>query len=40
MTENNIFEQIKKVNEHSQEYWSARDLMPLLGYSRKVVNSL
>jgi DNA-damage-inducible protein D len=34
MTERNIFEQIKKVNEFGQEYWSARDLMPLLGYSR------
>jgi len=23
---NNIFEQIKKINEYGQEYWSARDL--------------
>ncbi len=30
---NNIFEQIKKVNEHGQEFWSARDLYKLLGYT-------
>jgi len=30
---NNIFEQIKKVNEYGQEYWSARDLYKLLGYT-------
>ena len=30
---NNIFEQIRKVNEYSQEYWSARDLYKLLGYT-------
>jgi len=30
---NNIFEQIKKVNEYEQEYWSARDLYKLLGYT-------
>jgi DNA-damage-inducible protein D len=29
----NIFEQIKKVNEYEQEYWSARDLYKLLGYT-------
>ncbi|MEK7528429.1 MAG: DNA damage-inducible protein D [Patescibacteria group bacterium] len=29
---NNIFEQIKKVNEYGKEYWSARDLMAPLGY--------
>lgn len=29
----NIFEKIKKINEHNQEYWSARDLFKLLGYS-------
>lgn len=29
----NIFEQSKKVNEYSQEYWSARDLYKLLGYT-------
>ncbi|KKP37446.1 MAG: hypothetical protein UR28_C0030G0003 [Candidatus Peregrinibacteria bacterium GW2011_GWF2_33_10] len=28
----NIFEQIKHVNEYGQEYWSARELMPMLGY--------
>lgn len=30
---NNIFEQIKKVNEYGQENWSARDLYKLLGYT-------
>ena len=30
---NNIFEQIKKVNEYGQEYWSARELCKLLGYT-------
>ena len=29
----NTFDQIKKVNEHYQEYWSARDLYKLLGYT-------
>lgn len=29
---NNIFEQIKRINEYSSEYWSARDLMIPLGY--------
>lgn len=33
MTQNNIFEQIKKVNKFGQEYWSARDLYRLLGYT-------
>ena len=33
MTINNIFEQIKKINEYKQEFWSARDLMIPLGYS-------
>lgn len=28
------FEQIKLVNQHGAEYWSARDLQPLLGYSQ------
>lgn len=28
------FEDIKKVNENGQEYWSARELMPLLGYHK------
>lgn len=30
---NNIFEQIKKINEYGKEYWSARDLSKLLGYT-------
>lgn len=30
---NNIFEDIKKTNEFGQEYWSARDLYKLLGYT-------
>lgn len=29
----NIFEQIKKINEYGSEYWSARDLYKLLGYT-------
>jgi len=28
-----IFEQIKKTNKHGQEYWNARDLYKLLGYT-------
>jgi DNA-damage-inducible protein D len=28
------FENLKKINEHGAEYWSARDLQPLLGYSQ------
>ena len=31
---NNIFEEIKKINEHWKEFWSARDLMIPLGYIR------
>ncbi|MDD2772700.1 MAG: hypothetical protein PHP45_03280 [Elusimicrobiales bacterium] len=30
---NNIFERIKKINEHGREFWSARDLYKLLGYT-------
>ena len=30
---NIIFEDIKKINEYGQEYWSARDLYKLLGYT-------
>jgi len=30
---NNAFEQIKKINEYGQEYWSARELYKLLGYT-------
>jgi DNA-damage-inducible protein D len=26
------FEALRKINEHSAEYWSARDLQPMLGY--------
>jgi DNA-damage-inducible protein D len=29
----NIFETIKKTNEYNQEFWSARDLYKLLGYT-------
>jgi len=28
------FEELKKINEHGAEYWSARELQPLLGYSQ------
>jgi len=28
------FEEMKKINDHGAEYWSARDLQPLLGYSQ------
>src|SRR4030067_1443403 len=28
------FEDLKKVNEHGAEYWSARELQPLLGYTQ------
>ena len=31
---NNSFEDLKKVNEHGAEYWSARELQPLLGYTQ------
>lgn len=30
---NTVFEQIKKINEYDQEYWSARDLYKILGYT-------
>lgn len=30
---NSLFEQIKKLNEQGQEYWSARELYKLLGYT-------
>jgi len=29
----NIFEKIKQINEYGSEYWSARDLYKLLGYT-------
>ena len=28
------FEELKKTNEHGSEYWSARELQPLLGYGQ------
>jgi DNA-damage-inducible protein D len=28
------FESLKKLNDHGVEYWSARDLQPLLGYAK------
>ena len=28
------FEDLKKINDHGAEYWSARELQPLLGYSQ------
>jgi len=28
------FEDLKKVNEHGAEYWSAREIQPLLGYTQ------
>ena len=28
------FDQVKRVREDGTEYWSARDLMPLMGYVR------
>ena len=28
------FEELKKLNEHGAEYWSARELQPHLGYSQ------
>ena len=31
---NKSFEDLKKLNEHGAEYWSARELQPLLGYSQ------
>ena len=32
--EQSPFEKIKKLNDEDMEYWSARDLYKLLGYSR------
>lgn len=32
------FDAIKQVNPYGQDYWSARDLMPLLGYGKKWQN--
>ena len=30
----NDFERLKQVNQYGAEYWSARDLQPLLGYTQ------
>lgn len=30
----NLFESIKHTNEYNQEYWSARELMPVLEYKQ------
>jgi hypothetical protein len=32
------FDAIRKIDEHGNEYWSSRDLMPLLGYGKKWQN--
>lgn len=32
------FDSIKQINPYGQEYWSARELMPLLGYGKKWQN--
>lgn len=34
VSSNLSFESLKKLNEHGIEYWSARDLQPLLGYAK------
>jgi len=34
MTQMPDFNSIKQINPYSIEYWSARDLMPLLGYKK------
>jgi DNA-damage-inducible protein D len=34
MSQTPDFESIKQVNPYGQEYWSAPDLMPLLGYTK------
>ena len=28
------FEELRRTNQHGAEYWSARDLQPLLGYGQ------
>lgn len=33
MATNNMFDQIKKTNEYGQEFWSAREVYKLLGYT-------
>jgi hypothetical protein len=32
--EGRSFEELRRLNQHGAEYWSARDLQPLLGYSQ------
>lgn len=34
MSQTPNFDSIKQVNPYGEEYWSARDLMPLLGYGK------
>ena len=34
MRGNVSFEDLKNLNEHGAEFWSARELQPLLGYSQ------
>ncbi len=34
LTAQQDFESLRKTNEHNAEYWSARDLQPMLGYSQ------
>ena len=34
MTQTPDFDSIKQTNPYGMEYWSARDLMPLLGYKK------
>ena len=41
MNENNLlarkpksFEELKQINQYGAEYWSARDLQPMLGYTQ------
>jgi DNA-damage-inducible protein D len=34
LTTQSSFEALRKTNEHSAEYWSARDLQSMLGYSQ------
>ena len=38
MTEQPDFESIKRTNMYGEDYWSARELMPLLGYGKKWQN--
>lgn len=38
MSQTPDFDSIKQVNPYGEDYWSARDLMPLLGYGKKWQN--